>query len=234
MKTNKQGFDIIIPVYNEGDNIVKLIKYLFNSSKNISNIYICFDFDNDSSVIAIKNSKYANNKNIILIKNLHTGPCEAVKTGFYHSKSKVVVMYPADDIHNGLLLDKMYEYFLNGYDVICPSRFMKKGIMKNCPLLKSILVRIVSFTLYYFARIKTKDPTNGFRMFSKKFINKHSIESKVGFAYSLELLIKAKKNNHKIIEIPSVWIERKDRKSSFKILKWSPEYLKWFFHALLY
>ena len=62
MKTNQQGFDIIIPVYNEGDNIVKLIKYLLNSSKNISNIYICFDFDNDSSVIAIKNSKYANNK----------------------------------------------------------------------------------------------------------------------------------------------------------------------------
>ena len=62
MKTNQQGFDIIIPVYNEGENIIKLIKYLLNSSKNISNIYICFDFDNDSSVIAIKNSKYANSK----------------------------------------------------------------------------------------------------------------------------------------------------------------------------
>ena len=71
-------------------------------------------------------------------------------------------------------------------------------------------------------------------MFSKKLLNKHSIESKVGFAYSLELLIKAKKNNFKIIEIPSVWIERKDRKSSFKILRWSPEYLKWFFYALFY
>ena len=143
-------------------------------------------------------------------------------------------MYPADDLNNGLLLDKMYEYFLNGYDVICPSRFMKKGIMKNCPLLKSILVRIVSFTLYYFARIKTKDPTNGFRMFSKKLINKQSIESKFGFAYSLELLVKAKKNNYKIIEIPSIWIERKDRKSSFKILRWSPEYLKWFFYSFFY
>ena len=139
MKTNQQGFDIIIPVYNEGENIIKLIKYLLYSSKNISNIYICFDFNNDSSVIAIKNSQYAKDKNIILLKNLHSGPCEAVKTGFYHSKSKVVVMYPADDFHNGLLLDKMYEYFLNGYDVICPSRFMKGGIMKNCPLLKSIL-----------------------------------------------------------------------------------------------
>ena len=231
MKTNQQGFDIIIPVYNEGDNIVKLIKYLFNSSKNISNIYICFDFDNDSSVIAIKNSQYANDKKIILLKNLHSGPCEAVKSGFYHSKSKVVVMYPADDLHNGLLLDKMYEYFLNGYDVICPSRFMKGGIMKNCPLLKSILVRIVSFTLYYFARIKTKDPTNGFRMFSRKLLNNVSIKSNEGFAYSIELLVKAKHLNLNIIEVPSIWIEREDRKSSFKIIKWSKSYIKWYLLA---
>lgn len=231
MKTNQQGFDIIIPVYNEGENIIKLIKYLLNSSKNISNIYICFDFDNDSSVISIKNSEYKNNKNIILLKNLHSGPCEAVKTGFYHSKSKVVVMYPADDFHNGLLLDKMYEYFLNGYDVICPSRFMKGGIMKNCPLLKSILVRIASFTLYYFARIKTKDPTNGFRMFSRKLLNNVSIKSNEGFAYSIELLVKAKHLNLNIIEVPSIWIEREDRKSSFKIIKWSKSYIKWYLLA---
>ena len=231
MKTNQQGFDIIIPVYNEGDNIIKLIQYLLNSSKKFSNIYICFDFDNDSSVIAIKNSKYANNKNIILLKNLHSGPCEAVKTGFYHSKSKVVVMYPADDFQNGLLLDKMYEYFLNGYDVICPSRFMKGGIMKNCPLLKSILVRIASFTLYYFARIKTKDPTNGFRMFSRKLLNNVSIQSNEGFAYSIELLVKAKHLNLNITEVPSIWIEREYRKSSFKIIKWSKSYIKWYLLA---
>ncbi len=231
MKTNQQGFDIIIPVYNEGENIIKLIKYLLNSSKNISNIYICFDFDNDSSIISIKNSEYKNNKNIILLKNHHSGPCEAVKTGFYNSKSKVVVMYPADDFHNGLLLDKMYEYFLNGYDVICPSRFMKGGIMKNCPLLKSILVRIASFTLYYFARIKTKDPTNGFRMFSRKLLNNVSIKSNEGFAYSIELLVKAKHLNLNIIEVPSIWIEREDRKSSFKIIKWSKSYIKWYLLA---
>ena len=231
MKTNQKGFDIIIPVYNEGINIVKLIKYLTSLSKNLSKIYICYDFDDDSSVIAIKNSGYAVNQNIILLKNFHTGPCEAIKTGFYFSKSKAVIMYPADDFQNGLLLDRMYEYFLEGYDVICPSRFMKGGLMKNCPLLKSFLVRVVSFTLFYFARIKTKDPTNGFRMFSKKLLNSVSIKSTEGFAYSIELLVKAKKLNLKIIEIPSVWIEREDRKSSFKILKWSRSYIKWYLLA---
>ena len=103
--------------------------------------------------------------------------------------------------------------------------------MKNCPLLKSILVRIASFTLYYFARIKTKDPTNGFRMFSRKLLNNVSIKSNEGFAYSLELLIKAKHLNLNIIEVPSIWIEREDRKSSFKIIKWSKSYIKWYLLA---
>ena len=231
MKTNQKGFDIIIPVYNEGINIVKLIKYLIISSNYFSKIYICYDFDDDTSVKAIKESKYANNKNVIIQKNFHTGPCEAIKTGIFHSKSQAVVTYPADDFHNGLLLDKMYDLFLEGYDVICPSRFMKGGSMKNCPLLKYLIVRSVAFTLFYIARIKVNDPTNGFRMFSRKLLNNIPIKSKEGFAHSVELLVKAKKQKMNIIELPSIWIERKDRKSSFKILKWSRTYLKWFFLA---
>ena len=64
-----------------------------------------------------------------------------------------------------------------------------------------------------------------------KFLNSIVIESKEGFAYSIELLIKAKKQNLRVIEIPSIWIERIDRKSSFKIFKWSVAYLKWYFYA---
>ena len=231
MKTNKKGFDVIIPVYNEGKNIVKLIKYLKNSSNYISKIYICYDFDKDSSVRAIMNSEYVNNPNVILLKNFYTGPCEAIKTGFSHSKSQVVVTCPADDFHNGPLLDKMYLLVLQGYDVICPSRFMKGGSTKNCPLLKYLIVRIVAFTLFYLARTKTKDPTNGFRMFSRRLLDSVQINSREGFAYSIELLVKAKKQKLNIIELPSIWIEEKNRKSRFKIFKWSGGYLKWYFLA---
>jgi len=228
VNNSPKGFDLIIPVYNEGIDIIQLINYLKQSSIKLLKIYICYDFDDDTSVQAIKNSEYSDNKNIILLKNFFTGPCEAVKTGFFYSKAQAIVVYPADDFHNGLLLDKMYNLYFQGYDVICPSRFVKGGIIKNCPLLKYILVRIVSFTLYYVARIKIKDPTNGFRMFSKEFLDSVSVSSREGFAYSIELIIKAKKRKLKVIELPSVWIERKNRKSSFKIFKWSRTYLKWF------
>ena len=233
MKTNIKGYDLIIPVYNE-KNIIKLIDYIDSKTKNLLKIYICYDSDEDITLKKLKKSNYINTKKIILIKNSLKGPCEAIKAGIENSKASSIIIYPADDFNNGLLLDKMYDLFILGYDVVCPSRFIEEGLIKNCPLIKYLIVKIVSLSLFYFSKIKIKDPTNGFRMFSKKLLNKYSIKSKVGFAYSLELLIKAKKNNYKIIEIPSVWIERKDRKSSFKILRWSPEYLKWFFYALFY
>ena len=76
--------------------------------------------------------------------------------------------------NNGLLLDKMYELFLEGYDIVCPSRFIKGGLIKNCPLVKYIIVKIISFSLYRFSSIKIKDPTNGFRLFSRKLIKRAS------------------------------------------------------------
>ena len=58
------------------------------------------------------------------------------------------------------------------------------------------------------------------------------VESKVGFAYSLELLAKCKRLKLKIFEIPARWEERSIGSSRFKILKWLPGYLKWYFYGL--
>jgi len=225
------GYDLIIPVFKE-KKIIKLIDYIFINSKNFNNIFLCYDDDNDITLKILKESHYISNKKIILVKNLLTGPCEAVKTGIQKSNTNSVIVYPADDYNNGLLLDKMHKLFNEGYDVVCPSRFIKGGAIKNCPFIKLLIVKIVSFCLYYLSSLNIKDPTNGFRLFSKQLIDKHFIESKKGFAYSLELLIKAKKYNLRIIEIPAIWIERKDRKSSFKIIEWSRDYLKWFLLAI--
>ena len=225
------GYDLIIPVYNE-KNIIRLIDYIFINSKKFIKIYICYDDENDITINIIRNSKYNKSSKIITLKNLSKGPCEAIKTGIFSSKANALIVYPADDFNNGLLLDKMYKLFLKGYDIVCPSRFMKGGLIKNCPLIKYIIVKIISLSLYRFSSIKIKDPTNGFRLFSRKLIERHPIKSKLGFAYSLELLVKASKNNYRITELPSIWIEREDRKSNFKILKWAKDYLKWYFLAI--
>ena len=230
MKKNIKGYDLIVPVYNE-KNIVKLLDYLDKSTKKILSIFVCYDDEKDITIKILKESNKKYN-NIVLIQNPYSGPCEAIKEGISNSNAEAIIIYPADDYNNGFLLDQMFELFLNGYDVVCPSRFIKGGAMHKCPLIKYVIVKVISFLLYYLSDINIKDPTNGFRLFSKNIINKFPIKSKLGFAYSLELLVKAKKNNYKIKEIPSIWIEREDRKSNFKISKWSIQYLRWFFYAI--
>ena len=104
--------------------------------------------------------------------------------------------------------------------------------MKGCPLLKSLLVRTASFTLYWLSSIPVQDASNGFRMFSRKLIDKFEIESTLGFAYSLELLVKAHRYGFKIDEIPARWEERSEGSSNFKVLKWIKQYIRWYLYGL--
>ena len=78
-----------------------------------------------------------------------------------------MIVYPADDFLNIQLIDKIYDKFKKGADVVVCSRFIKGGSMNGCPLIKSILVRTASFTLYWLSSIPVKDASNGFRMFQK-------------------------------------------------------------------
>ena len=53
----------------------------------------------------------------------------------------------------------------------------------------------------------------------------------MGFAYSIELLVKAHRLGWRIGEVPAAWLERRAGKSRFQVLKWVPQYLKWFCYA---
>ena len=99
-------------------------------------------------------------------------------------------------------------------------------------MLKAFLVRLASSTLYLFSSIPVKDASNGFRLFSRNLLNTVNIESKLGFAYSLELLAKCNRLGLKIAEIPAQWEERSEGSSRFKILNWLPDYLRWYFYGI--
>ena len=128
-------------------------------------------------------------------------------------------------------MNKFFEFKENN-DVVVASRFIKGGSMRGCPMLKSILVRTASATLYFFSSIPVRDASNGFRLFSRKLLNMVEVESNVGFAYSLELLAKCNRLKLNISEVPAQWEERSEGSSRFRIFKWLPEYLRWYFYGI--
>ena len=229
----KYQLEIIIPVYYEQDNIYETISNILKIIKTNYRLTIVFDFDNDPTLNVIKEN-FDNNR-IFLVKNKYSGLNGAMKTAFEYSESDSVVLYTAEDHQNFDVINQMYEKFKNGYDVVCASRLMLGGDYNKVkePLIKKILVNIVSFTLKNFTNIGTVDPTNGFRLFSKEIIKKFPIESKKGFTFAIELLAKAYKNNYKITEVPSMSPIRKFGKSKFKNTS-IIYYIPWFIEILFY
>jgi dolichol-phosphate mannosyltransferase len=228
---NNFPIDVVIPIYNEGKKIIELFHIFNKNIKNKIRVLLCYDDESDNIFQfkdEFKNFKFQ----VILVKNPKAGPCTAVKEGINFGGSDCVIVYPADDFINYNLIDEMYKSFVDGNDIVVASRFMKGGSMKGCPIIKSILVRLASTTLYLFSSIPVKDASNGFRLFSRKLINVVEIESKLGFAYSLELLAKCNRMSLKIKELPAQWEERSEGSSRFKIIKWLPDYLRWYFYGL--
>ncbi len=225
------NLDIIIPVYNEGENILSVVNHIKKNVKTKYQILICYDNDNDN-LFEYRDEIFGIYNDIVLVKNKYIGACGAIKTGLLHSTTDVKIVYPCDDLINGCIIDEMYKKFLEGNEIVAPSRFMKGGSMKNCPIIKEILVRFSSYTLFVLSSIPIEDASNGFRLFSKKITDTFEIESNLGFAYSLELLVKTERAGYKICQIPSQWNERTVGSSKFKILMWLPQYLKWYFYGL--
>ena len=222
--------DIVIPVFNEGASIIEVIELLELNVKTRFRILICYDFEEDNTLEAINRSERS--AVIEFIKNNGAGPCDAVKSGFNASHSECVIVYPGDDISNQKIIDTMYKKFIQGADVVVASRFIPGGSMIGCPLVKSILVRAASFSLFMLSSIPVKDASNGFRLFSRKALNLINIQSTHGFTYSLEILVKCNRLKLPIEEVPAQWIERKEGKSNFKVFFWLKMYLRWYRYGL--
>jgi len=227
----KVPLEIIIPIYNEGEKVIKLLNQFQILIKTKFKVLLCYDL-NDDNIFNYEKELIKFNFEVILVKNSSTGPCAAIKEGLYYGNSDCVIVYPADDLLNINIIDQMYISFKNNNDIVVASRFIKGGSMKGCPLIKSILVRLASSTLYLLSSIPVRDASNGFRLFSRRLLNIVKVESKVGFAYSLELLAKCNRLKLQISEIPAQWEERSEGSSRFKILKWLPTYLRWYFYGL--
>jgi glycosyltransferase involved in cell wall biosynthesis len=224
--------DIVIPVYNEGRNIVATLAALQRSLATPARVLICYDHPEDDTLPAIRaNPQAYAGLAVELVRNTGRGAHGAVMSGFAASTAPFVLMYPADDDTNAPMLDRMVALARAGCDIVCASRFMPGGAMIGCPPLKAALVRSANFTLRHLARLPTTDASNGFRMFSRRVIERIAVESDEGFCYSIELLVKAHRLGWRIDEVPVRWLERRHGASRFQVIKWLPAYLRWYGYA---
>lgn len=229
MSDPEHYIDIVIPVYNEGENILHLLQAFEREIQSPIRILICYDHDEDNTLPVL--DKCHSRFEIRRVKNKGKFAHGAVMTGLEYSDAPAVISYMADDDYNAGLIDKMVDLFWQGNDVVCASRFLPGGSMINCPWLKAFLVRAVSLSLYHFGRLPSHDATNAFRLFSRRLLREVKIESTEGFSYSLELLAKCHRLGLQAAEIPAEWYERARGSSRFQVFNWAKAYLRWYLYV---
>lgn len=220
---------IVIPVYNEGENILPTLNSIKEKVKTPHQIYIVYDFEEDTTVPIVKNLP-----NIKLLKNKYgRGALNAIKSGLEEANGEAVLVTMGDMSDDYSIVDEMYKRIENGAGIVCGSRYMKGGKQIGGPPLKTFLSRMAGISLRFLSRIPTHDISNSFKMYAKQVLNDIKIESTGGFEIGMEITVKAHLKKYKIEEIPTTWTDRAEGKSNFKLAKWLPKYLYWYFYLLL-
>lgn len=224
---------IVIPVYNEDENIAVAIEKIEQEVVFSHVINIIYDTEQDTTIPVVLQEKSKYTTQINLLKNKYgKGVLNAIKTGLEASKTEFVIVTMADlsdppSVINAMLTKAKEE----DADIVCASRYMKGGNQKGGNPIKGFMSRMAGLTLNWFAGIPTYDSTNSFKLYRKSFLNQMEIESSGGFELGLELVVKGVLNGYKICEVPTSWTDRISGESNFKIIEWLPSYLKWYFMA---
>jgi dolichol-phosphate mannosyltransferase len=223
--------DVVIPVYNEGANILAVLDSLRRNVRRPFRVFICYDFEGDDTLAAIRNWDKRNQMRIDMVRNPGRGVHAAILAGFNASTAPAVFCWMADDDFNADLIEPMFERFEAGCDIVTGSRFVPGGCMVGCRWFKKTLTIVANYTLSVLAGSPVHDSTNGVRLFSRRLLDTVAVESSKGFTFTFEMMVKAHRLGWKIEELPAQWHERKAGKSKFKVLAWIQPYLRWYFFA---
>ncbi|HVC22659.1 MAG TPA: glycosyltransferase [Candidatus Dormibacteraeota bacterium] len=224
---------IVIPAYNEGEEIIKCLDQILAAVTSPCELLVVFDRPEDTTADPAR--RYAEREPRIrpLLNDIRPGPAAAILAGIRQAQAPVVVVTMADGSDQPAQIEELAGLVEEGAVVAAASRYMRGGSQVGGPWLKGLVSRTAGVSLHLLARVGTHDPTNSFKAYSKAFIEEVGVESDAGFEMGIEMVAKAKRRHARVVEIPTVWLDRTVGQSNFKIRQWIPRYLRWYLFALL-
>ena len=230
------SLSIIIPIYNEVEQLSYTIKKLQTLQKKNYNYELIFidDFSNDGSYKKLIKFKKKYSK-IKIYKNFKKGLGSAIKLGIEKSKNKYVCIFMCDLSDDVKDINKYYKIIKNNQnlDAVLGTRFAKNSKVKNYPYLKLLLNRVANNIIRILFLSKYNDFTNAFKIYKRTTLLKLFPIVSENFNVFLELPLKiiTRKLNYKIISIN--WYGRKIGESKFKIKEVGSKYVFTMLYCLL-
>ncbi|MDX1584765.1 MAG: glycosyltransferase [Thermoanaerobaculia bacterium] len=225
--------DLIIPVYEEGDNIERVLRRVESAVPLRKRVLIVYDHEEDTTIPVVRRLQ-EELSDVELVRNAHgRGVLNAIRTGFESSTGEVSIVTMGDLSDDVEKIPEMVRLIKEeGFDVVCASRYVPGGAQIGGPRLKGFLSRTAGVSLHLLTGIPTHDITNSFRAYRTSVVQGIEIASRGGFEVSMELTVKVWARGHRVTEIPAIWRDRTEGESRFRMWKWIPQYLRWYVYAL--
>lgn len=223
---------IVVPVFNEGPRIDGFLDRVFEAVTIPSELLAVYDSPEDSTAPHLM--RYARHEP--RLRPLHNtygqGPAAALRFGIDAAQSAVIVVTMADGSDDPYQIEPLVRLVERGVAVAAASRYMRGGQQVGGPWIKGTISSLAGRSLSLLGRVGTHDSTNSFKAYSRDFIRTVGIDSDAGFTLGIEMIAKAKRLGLPVAELPTIWLDRADGTSNFKLNKWVGRYMRWYLRAL--
>jgi dolichol-phosphate mannosyltransferase len=229
--TDRPRVSVVVPAYNESENITDVLDRLFESVHLPCEVLVVVDSADDTTIPVTEEYAQKEPRLRWLLNTYGRGPANAIRFGIDAAAAPVAVVVMADGCDDARQIDELVRLTERGVAVAAASRYMPGGQLVGGPALKGALSRAAGRSLHVLARVGTRDATNSFKAYSIDFVRQVGIDSRDGFEIGIELTAKARRLRLPVAEIATIWLDRQAGVSNFKVAKWVPSYVRWYLFA---
>ncbi len=204
---------VIIPTYNEKENIERMIRKVFSLPDNF-HLLIIDDGSPDGTAAIIKEMQQLYPDKLFLIERAgKQGLGTAYIRGFnwaIEKKYDLIFEMDADFSHNPDDLIKLKEACLNGADMSVGSRYVNGVNVVNWPMSRVLMSYFASVYVRFITGVSVQDFTAGFVCYKRKVLETINLDriKFVGYAFQIEMKFTTVKHGFKLVEVPIIFTDR--------------------------
>lgn len=213
---NKENL-IIIPTYNERENIKSLIKKILETVTD-TDIVVVDDDSPNGTAQEVRDFSKTHKVNIKLIERKgERGLGTAYRTGLRYGLDhgyKVLITMDADHSHNPMYLPAILSA-IEENDMVVGSRYIRNGGTINWRIRRILLSWLANRFARFILRLKGSDLTSGYRAYRREILEKIGLEhvKSNGYSYLVEMLFRVQQENARVAEVPIIFFDRTMGKS---------------------
>ena len=218
---------VIIPTYNEIENIESIVKAVFSLHKPFHILVVDDNSPDKTAGKVIELQKEFGSQLFLEKREKKAGLGTAYVFGFKWALAKeydYIFEMDADFSHNPADLEKLYDAcHFGGGDIAIGSRYVTGVNVVNWPLSRVLMSYFASYYVKKITGMKIHDATAGFMCYNRKVLESINLDKIkfIGYAFQIEMKYRAYCKNFKIIEVPIIFTDRTrgESKMSNSIIK---------------